>query len=185
MTDNVQTFDPTRVIKRITRNHAPGKKDLHGEAEGLITRPDQFHADYDSSTKIICKDIADILTKQWPGYQWAIKPNKRGQVIDIYNLHCHTEFAYTIRMVDIMHDPSRRQAYKAGAELLRRFRLPDRFSPAAIATAPRDAMGMMIPDIEDLADAKMRRDAEVAMKLATGEWSIVQTPEGPYLRKNR
>jgi hypothetical protein len=185
MTDNAQAFDPTAMIKRITRNHRPGKHDPIGEAEGVIKRPDQFDSSYHSSTVILCKDIAAILTKKWPKYQWAVKPNQAGRVIDIYNLHCHTEFAYTIRMVDIMHDPSRREAYRAGAEMLKRFNMPERFSPAAVATAPRDLKGQMIPDISDLPDTKMKRDAEIANKLATGEWSIVDTAEGRYLRKNR
>lgn len=185
MTDNVQPFDPSAMIKRITRNHAPGKRDPIGEPEGVIRRPDQFDQSYHGSTIIICKDIADILTKRWPGYQWAVQPNERGRVIDVFNLHCHTEFAYTIRMNDIMHDPSRRVAYRAGAEILKRFNMPERFDPAAVATAPRDLKGQMIPDISDMPNSKMKRDAEIARKLATGEWSIVETPEGRYLRTNR
>lgn len=185
MTDNVQTFDPAAMIKRITRNHRPGKHDPIGEAEGVIKHPDQFDNSYHASTVIICKDIAAILTKRWPGYQWAVKPNAAGKVIDIYNLHCHTEFAYTIRMIDIMNDPSRREAHRAGAEILKRFNMPQRFSPAVVANAPRDMKGQMIPDITDLPDRKLKRDAEIASKLASGEWSIVDTPEGRYLRKNR
>ena len=76
-------------------------------------------------------------------------------------------------------------AQKAGAEILKRFDMPDRFSPAAVATAPRDMNGQMIPDITDLPNNKLKRDAEIARKLATGEWSIVDTPEGRYLRTNR
>jgi len=181
----VQSFDPAAMIKRVTRNHAPGRKEAMAEAEGVIQRPEDFDSSYSASTVLLCKDIAAILTNQWPGYQWAIKPNNAGQVIDIFNLHCHTEFAYTIRMIDIMNDPSRREAHRAGAEILRRFGLSDRFSPAEVANAPRDSRQNMIPDISDLPDSKMKRDAEIASKLASGEWSIVDTPEGRYLRTNR
>lgn len=179
--DNVQPLD----LNRARRTLASGKKDPHGDAEGEVHSPQQLEPFNHSSTVILVKDIADILTKRYPGWAWAVQPDERGQVINVYNLHAHTEFAYTIRFDDIMYDMRRKQAYAAGHELLRRFRLPDRLSGAMLAEQPRDAKGMLIPTLDDFDESNMKRNAETAMKLATGEWEIVHTKKGRYLRKNR
>ena len=109
------------------------------------------------------------------------------QVIDVFNLHLHSEYGFTIRMDDIMDDPRRLWAYRAGGELLARFGMPTRFGAATeqLRTAARDMRGNLIPDISDLEDKKAKRNAEIARKLASGEWSIVETEEGQYLRSNR
>lgn len=179
--DNVQPID----LKRVQHTLWAGVKDKGADAEGVVTHPDQLSAHNHASTVILVKDIADILVKRYPDWAWAVQPDERGQVINIYNLHCHTEYAYTIRMDDIMYDPRRREAYKAGHDILRRFRQPDRMNPEKLAESPRDAKGMLIPDISDFPASKERDNAHVAMMLATKEWEIVETAEGHrYLRKN-
>lgn len=177
--DNVEVFD---LARSKARTLAAGKKDPYGEAEGEVKSPDQLSKHNHSSTVILCKDIADILTKQYPDWAWAVQPQEFGQVINIYNLNLHSEYAYTIRMVDIMYDPGRRQAYKAGAEILRRFNMPRKMDRTRLAEAPRDARGQCIPDISDFEDRKQKQNAEVAKLLATGKAQIVQGPDGPYLK---
>ena len=176
--DNVEVFD----FNRSRRTMWSGKKDAHGEAEGEVNAPSQLDAHNHGSTVILCKDIADILTKNYPDWAWAVQPQEFGQVINIYNLNLHTEYAYTIRMVDIMYDPMRREAYRAGGEILKRFRMPYKMDRALLASAPRDARGNCIPDISDFKSKKEKQQAELAMMLATGKAKIVQTPQGPYLQ---
>lgn len=173
------------TISQATNKRRTGVLDEGAEPEGVITNPNELDSSYHGSTAILCKDIAEILVKRYGGWAWAVQPNEFGQIINVYNLHCHTEFGYTIRMVDIMNDPSRREAVRAGGEILRRFRMPDRFNAARVQEAPRDANNMMIPDIEDFPNKKMVRDAEVARKLATGEWQIVEANGMRYLRTTR
>jgi hypothetical protein len=92
---------------------------------------------------------------------------------------------FTIRMDDIADDPQRKWAYRAGGELLERFRMPAKLDTGALKEAPRDSRGMLIPNLTDFEESKLKRNAEVAYKLATGEWSIVETENGRYLRTHR
>jgi len=162
-----------------------GKLDPHGEAEGVINNPKDFDKSYHGSTQILCKDIADILTKRYGGWLWAVQPQEFGQVINVFNLNLSTQFGYTIRMVDIMNDPNRKQAYAAGHEILRGFNMPDRFNAVAVMEMPRDAQGNGIPDISDFDNKKQVRDAEIARKLDSGEWVIVEANGQRYLRAKR
>jgi hypothetical protein len=173
------------TLNRVRNTKRVGVLDDGAEPEGVITDPKQFDKSYHGSTEILCKDIAEILVKRYGGWAWAVQPNEFREIINIYNLHLHTEFGYTIRMVDIMDDPNRKQAVVAGHEILRRFNMPDRFSASKLVEAPRDAKGQCIPDISDFPNKKMVRDAEVARKLATGEWQIVEANGMRYLRTSR
>jgi len=175
----------TTTINRIRTGRHVGRQDVGAEPEGVITRPDQFDSSYHGSTEIICKDIADHLVKRFRGWAWAIQPNEFGRIINIFNLHLSSEFGYTIRMVDIMNDPRRREAIRAGHEILRRFRMPDHFDPDAVMEMPRDLKGQGIPDISDFKNRKQARDAEIAHKLATGEWQIVEVDGMRYLRAKK
>jgi len=127
-----------------------GKVDPIGEAEGVIGQPKDFDKSYHGSTVILCKDIATILTKRYPDWAWAVQPQEFGQVINVFCLQLHTEFGYTIRMVDIMNDPNRREAVKAGHEILRRFGMPDRFNAVKVMEMPRDMRGQGIPETQRL-----------------------------------
>ncbi len=178
--NNVEVFG-----LRQARTKAAGIKDWGADPEGEVVHPDQLDKHYHASTVILVKDIAEILTKQYPGWAWAVQPDDRGGVINIFNLHCHTELAFTIRMDEIMDDPRRKLAYKAGGELLERFRMPTKLDTGALQEAPRDSRGMLIPTLTDFEESNLKRNAEVALKLATGEWSIVDTPKGRYLRTHR
>ena len=183
--DNTDVFDIDAVTRRAARTLASGKKDPYGDAEGEVRRPEQLSKYTHASTVILCKDIADILTKQYPDYAWAVQPDERGQVINIFNLHCHNSLGYTIRFDDIMHDMRRKQAYRAGGEILERFRLSRKMDREELKSAPRDAHGMLIPTLDDQAASRLKDNAEYALKLATGDWEIVDTPRGKYLRKNQ
>jgi hypothetical protein len=172
--DNIETLD----LSRQCRTLGSGKKDPYGEAEGEVKTPHQLDQYNHASTVILCKDIADILTKTYPDWAWAVQPQEFGQVINIFNLNLHSEYAYTIRMVDIMYDPSRRQAYKAGAEILKRFGMPNKMDRELLAAAPRDVRKNCIPDISDFESRKEKRNAELAHMLATGKARIVETEDG-------
>lgn len=168
--------------RRLAQKLAPGKRDPHGEPEGVVGSPKQLDQHYHASTVILCKDIADLLVKRYPGWSWAVQPDDRGGIINIFNLHLHPEYGYTIRMVDIQNDPSRRCAIAGGHEILRRFRMPDRMDPHQLAEAPRDMHGNCIPDISDLPNRKARLRSEIAMGLATGKMKIVEHEGRRYLK---
>jgi hypothetical protein len=184
--DNTEAFDLQAAAKRAQRLLAPGVKDKGGDAEGEVYHPSQLDQHYSASTVILCKDIADILVRNFPDWAWAVQPDERGGVINIFNLNCHESLGYTIHG-EILNDPSvrRREVIKAGGEILERFRMPHKMDREQLAEAPRDARGMLIPDLHGLNMVKEKRNAEIALKLATGEWEIVETPEGRYIRSTR
>lgn len=180
-TDNVESFDIK--ARRAKASLTSGKKDPHGEAEGVVHTPAELTKHNHASTVILCKDIADILVKQYPDWAWAVQPQEIGQVINVFNLNLHSEYGYTIRMDDIMHDPHRKQAYRAGGEILARFGMPRKMDRALLAAAPRDLRGNCIPDISDFKSKKERQNAEIAHGLATGKMDVVEDEEGRrYLR---
>jgi hypothetical protein len=162
-----------------------GRRDVGAEPEGIIHDPRDLDSSYHSSTQILCKDIADLLTKHYSGWLWAVQPNASGQIINVFCLNLHSMYGYTIRMADIMDDPRRKEALRAGGEILSRFGMPHRFDAAALAAAPRDMAGNCIPDISDFKSKKRRREAEIARKLATGEWMIVEADGHRYLRAKK
>lgn len=122
----------TELVKRAFVRRTKGGDDPHKDPEGVIERPDQYQVH--ASTEILCKDIADKLTKHYPGWSWAVQPDERGKVVNIFCWNLHDQWGYTIRAVDIMNDPRRREAVRAGGEILRRFRAkPQRLNADALA----------------------------------------------------
>ena len=183
---NSEVFDLQGAVRRYNRLTSSGIKDAGADAEGVVHHPDQLDPFNHASTVILCKDIADLLVRNFPDYLWTVEPDERGGVINIRNLNCHDELGYTIHG-NLLDDPAvrRREVIKAGGEILERFRQPHRMNRELLAEAPRDARGRLIPDLQGLNMAKAKREAEIATKLASGEWEIVDTPEGRYIRSTR
>ena len=172
-----------RYLKRIIRQGGMGGRfDPMADPEGWIFKPSAFSAQYHASTTILVKDIGEILDRKYPGWSWVVMPDERNEVINIFNWHLHDTFGYRIKMIDIMYDPGRREALRAGGEILRRFGLTpgplNSVMAEQIAQLPRDAAGKAIPDISDWAAGKMRTNAEIANALATGRGTIVTQPDG-------
>lgn len=177
-----------KAVKRILNAGAiGGNYDPAADPEGVVFRPDAFSAKYHASTTILVKDIGALLDKHFPGWAWVVEPDERNQIINIFNWHLHDQFGYTIRMVDIMYDPARREAVKGAAEVLRRFGMPARGltgdASSLLAALPRDAKGKVIPDISDWKDSKIRRNREIALALAQGRASTEQMDDGSVALK--
>jgi len=122
------------------------RKPEHSLSDELITHPGllKVHA----SLAILTKDIGEILTKKFPGWAWAVRPDQTGMVIDVMNLHLHDEWAYTIRTAEIHNDPRRRLAEVAGREILQRSGFEARGLKGqehALKVAKRDGKGRVIP----------------------------------------
>jgi hypothetical protein len=184
--DNTEVFDLGRSYQRAKYLTISGKKDPHGEAEGVVRQPSQLEKHNHASTVILCKDVADTLVKRFPDWLWAVQPQEFGGVINIYNHNLHTDYAYTLKMDDLTDPGARKRwVHRAGGEILRRFKQPDRMHPDKLAEAPRDLKGNCIPDISDIATKKQQQEAEIAMGLATGRMEIVTDEVGhQYLKVN-
>jgi hypothetical protein len=156
-----------------TLRHKNYKRDKEGAPEGMVFDPSQL-VDIHASTIIIVKDIADKLTQRWPGFRWAIQPNEKGRVFNIFCLDFHNVWGYVIRYDDIMNDPKRKEAFKAGRELLRRFRYEgERFDPVQVAAMPRTRQGQCIPDVSDLKATRFTKQARLQHLIATGKATVV------------
>lgn len=150
-----------------------GYRDTNGSPEGMVFSPDQLVGIH-ASTQIIVKDIADALIKRWPGFRWAIQPNEQGKVFNIFCLDFHNVWGYVIRYDDIMNDPKRKAALKAGREILHRFRYPgEKFDPIKIAAMPRTMQGQCIPDVSDLKPTRFTKQARLNHLIATGKAHVV------------
>lgn len=156
-----------------TLRHKNYKRDKEGAPEGMVFDPSQL-VDVHASTVIIIKDMMSHLVKRWPGFRWAIQPNEKGLVFNVFNLDFHNVWGYVIRYDDVMHDPQRRAAITAGGEILRRFRYQgDKYDRMQIAGMPRNRQGQCIPDVSDLKSTRFTKQARLQHLLATGKAQIV------------
>jgi hypothetical protein len=120
-----------------------------------------------ASLEIICKDVADLLVKHYPGFLWGVAPDQRGGVLNIFCLNFSTQWGYTIYIDQIQDDPRRRIVLKAGDEILRRFGYPlNRYDPLAMANVPRNIYGDAIPDTSGLKKTKQNTRAEIELAIA-------------------
>jgi len=182
--EGVEAFDLRGAMLRAKKALTPGVKDAGGDPEGVVDHPDLLDKHYPASAVILCKDIADQLSQEFPGWAWAVQPDPKGGIINIWNLHCHNELGYTIHG-DLLDNAKvrKREVRKAGGEILERFRMPSRLDRERVAEAPRDARGRMIPDLRGLNMVRQKMNAEIAMAYAEGRAEVVHDLEGnEYLR---
>lgn len=155
-----------------------GKRDPNGSPEGVVDNPNDL-IELHGSTMILVKDIADKLTKRWPGFRWAIQPNEAGGVFNVFCLDFHDTWGYVIRYDDIMNDPKRTQALKAGREILQRFRWHgDKYDPVQMASLPRNAKGQCYPDVQGLKASRFTRQEKLRYALATGKAKVILQGDG-------
>lgn len=184
---NALSFGVTaRAGGRLTNGAMTGAiRDEGAAPEGVVARPDQLLIT--AATRVLVKDCMDQITRRFPGFLWAIQPDERGGVINLFCRNFHATWGYTIRTRDVQDDPKRTEAIKGAMELLRRFRYPVDtarrggqvcFNAELAAAVPRDGTGMAIPDITDIADKRRKLTAEVELALATGRAEIVVGADG-------
>lgn len=164
--------DESRVADLLHRFQKPQVRDTGGEAEGVAEHPDELLVN--ASLNILCKDTADLLVKHYPGFLWAVAPDERGGVLNIYCLNFSGEWGYTIRLLELQEDPKRREVIRAGGEILKRFRYPGtRFDPQAANNVKRLPNGEAIPDLSDMPASKNRAEAEAQLAIAEGRATVV------------
>lgn len=181
--------DALQVLRAHVQKHNIGysvrggpRRDPHGEPEGSVKRPDQLLVS--AATSVLVKDMADLLTKKMPGFRWAIQPNEFGKVFNVFCLDFHGQWGYVIRYDDIMNDPQRREAIKAGRTILARFGYEGtRYDPAKMAAIPRDRQGQAIPITAGLKQDRFTKRATIERAVATGQARVVaSTSEGQIIR---
>jgi hypothetical protein len=152
------------------RGHDPS-----GEPDGIVSD----HRDLVSlhaSTHILVTDIAELLTKRYPGFNWGVQPSEFGKVFNIFCLDFSGRWGYRIKYTDIMDDPRRREAVKAGREILHRFKYPGTiYRPDLMAKVQRNIRGEAIPDIADFRNDRFKTRVQVEQAIADGRGTVVGT----------
>lgn len=170
----------SQIANLLHRFAKPQVRDEGGEAEGVAEHPDDLLVN--ASLHILCKDTADLLMKHYPGFLWAVSPDQRGGIINIYCLNFSGEWGYTIRLLELQEDPKRREVVRAGREILRRFHYPGtRFDPQAANNVPRLPSGEAIPDLSDMPASKMKDQAAAQLALAEGRATVVTIGNETFL----
>lgn len=129
------------------------RPDLLADPEGIVTTPELLQAR--SSTVILVKEMADTLERHYRGWLWAVQPDERGGVINVFSLRLSGKWGYRVHTRNAQVD-ARKWALIAGGEILERFR--QRRAPydhSRWASAPRH-LGLVDMDITDM-EAKVRR----------------------------
>lgn len=149
-----------------------------GDPDGMVYRSSQLTED--ASTEILCKDAADLLETHYPGHVWMIGPDPRGGIFTIRAGTCSGEWGYILKLDDIQWSPNgfKKAILKAGGEILERFGLRvGAYDYQNWLGAPRDATGMLKPDISDK-DSRVRRksrdeDLTKAVKQGDAELGVI------------
>lgn len=177
--------DQKALGEAVDRWLSPAVRDHGADPEGVALHPDQLiglHA----SLHILCKDTADLLVRHYPGFLWAVQPDQRGQIVNIFCLNFHDQYGYTILVAELDVDPQRRAVVKAGAEILRRFRYPGyRFDRDLANAVPRDFAGKAIPDLSDQVSSRKRAQSEADLAIADGRATVLQLGGETILRVDR
>jgi hypothetical protein len=70
---------------------------------------------------ILCKGVADILDRHYPGWLWTIQPDAAQGIINISSQLLNTAWVYTMHIVNVQNDPQLKTVIRAGGEILERF----------------------------------------------------------------
>lgn len=167
------------AVRRHVTEHGIGNSlngyDPEGDPEGIVSDHKQLQG-ISAGTEIILKEMADFLTRTYPGFHWAIQPDERGGVFNVFCLDFHARYGYVIRYEQIVNDPKRAELKKAGSEILRRFRYPARvYKPELMAEVPRNTRGEAIPDLGDKKNDRFKMRTNLELALATGKARVVGT----------
>ncbi len=160
-----------------------------GQPEGIVNDPNEL--DLKPATKMLVIDIHRKLEDQYPGFTWGIQANDHpgfGGIVNVFCLDLHTELGYTLLIVDVQDDPSRKAAITAGAEILDRFGWTHRkfgkrtFDPDFHRGLPKNHLGQcMVVDLGDTRErvSKTKKvQAEIRAAVARGKATKHVMPDG-------
>lgn len=130
-------------------------RDPVGEPEGMSSDPNALLLS--AATSVLMKDVIHVLSLAYLGFRWAIQPDERGRVFNLFCLDFSSRYGYVIRYADVQSDPARRAAIRAGGEILARFGYRGRvYSPQRIAEVTRKPNGEAVPDLSDARSKRVR-----------------------------
>jgi hypothetical protein len=147
------------------------KLDRIADPEGIIARPEDFSGIPAALVNLV-KDIADKLEKLYPGWMWAVQPDHRGGVINIFSWRCSGQWGYRLHTKRVQNDPTRRDAMEAGGEILERFGFRRTAYSRQDWQAAKRYMGLVDMDITDMSQKTQRRRRDDAFSDAVRQGRI-------------
>jgi hypothetical protein len=147
------------------------KRDRHADPEGIVARPDDL-LDIPAALINLVKDIADKLEKLYPGWSWAVQPDHRGGVINIFSWRLSGKYGYRLHTRRVQDDPTRKAAMEAGGEILERFGFRRGSYSSQSWMAAERYMGAPRMDITDKSHQDQRRYRDEAFSRAVREGRI-------------
>lgn len=129
-------------------------RDPHGDPEGTVFDPNALNVS--AATLTLVKNAADVLEKQYPGWLWAIQPDERGGIINIFASRLSLQWGYTLKTETVQADPRMRRVVRAAGELIERFGY--RPGPFRLDTfnAGKRHLGLPTADVSDLSKRAQR-----------------------------
>jgi hypothetical protein len=94
-------------------------RDPNGDPEGYCL--DANALDAKASTIVLLKDCADYLERHYPGWLWALSPDERGGVFNLFSMRLSGKWGYTFKTETLQHDVRRKALLRGAGELLERF----------------------------------------------------------------
>lgn len=169
------------AVDAYVRTHRVGaslnNRDPNGEPEGYVDHPADLEVK--AGTAILVKDMMALLDKHYPGFRWAIQPSEFGGMFNVFCLDFSARWGFRIRMLEIINDPHRKLAIRAGEEILRRFGYPGNvYRPHLMAGIKRNRKGEAIPDVSDFKRTRHTTAAELDKALVEGRAQVIGQHNG-------
>lgn len=95
------------------------QRDPNGDPEGYCLDPEALDAR--ASTVVMVKNCADYLERTYPGWLWALSPDERGGVVNLFSMRLSGRWGYTFKTETLQHDVNNKALMRGAGELLERF----------------------------------------------------------------
>lgn len=89
------------------------KQSIFNEEESIFEKHDQ----------ILAKELGDLLFKHYPKYMWLVNVSSHQGVVQIMLGNVMGKYGFTIKIQNVIEDPSRKRVILAGGEVLERYNL--------------------------------------------------------------
>ena len=142
-----------------------------GQPEGYVRTAEQLQCS--AATILLVKGIGDALERHYPGWAWAVQPDERGGVLNIFSLRLSGEWGYRFLLRDVQDDPTHAREIMAGGEIQVRFGVPrSGYSYEVWKLTRKDIAGLARADVTDKAAKVQRTQRDEALTNAVRNGSV-------------
>ena len=132
-----------------------------------------------ASTINLCKRVADLLDRHYPGWLWTIEPNARSNVLYLRSLRLSKTYGYVLHITTLQNDPQLKVALRAGGEVLERYGAKrGAYSYDQWRRIHKDFAGDPRPDLSGLSDKQRKRETQRLVDKAARAGLTKQTEGG-------